>query len=287
MKLSFNKIEPTPQLAFGLIVATCLLLLFIPALITKPGWGCEFFNLSKDSTAHIGDAIGGITAPFVAILAAVLTFLAFWVQYDFNKQQQASIEKQRFEHNFYEMLNMHESITQSLKMEIIDAGADVESGNTVVAKREGRDVFQFLYEVMPISANRGGTNGIIILNTQQYRGLRELFQKEGNNRLAIYEQNNEVGRLDHYFRQLYNTFRMIRENDKLKPEEKYEYARIVRSTLSQYELVVLFYNCLSSNGIGKFKPIIEDYTVMNNLRKELLAKTEDEALYATRAYQRN
>lgn len=80
---------------------------------------------------------------------------------------------------------------------------------------------------------------------------------------------------------------MIRENDKLKPEEKYEYARIVRSTLSQYELVVLFYNCLSSNGMEKFKPIIEDFAVMNNLRKELLAKAEDEVLYATRAYKRN
>lgn len=272
-------------MAFGLIAVTCVLLLFIPALLSLPGW--EFFNLSDDKTAHIGDAIGGITAPFVAILAAALTFLAFWVQYDFNEKQQASIEKQRFEHNFYEMLNIHESITQSLKMEIVDESADVESSSRIIAKREGRDVFQFLYEVMPISSNTGAVNGIILLNTQQYKGLHELFAKRDDDRLTIYERNSEVGKLDHYFRQLYNIFRMIAENKKLTDNEKYEYVRIVRSTLSQYELVVLFYNCLSSQGVEKFKPLIQNFAVMNNLRKELLAKAEDEYLYESIAYQKN
>ena len=261
-------------MAFGLIAVTCVLLLFIPALLSLPGW--EFFNLSDDKTAHIGDAIGGITAPFVAILAAALTFLAFWVQYDFNEKQQASIEKQRFEHNFYEMLNIHESITQLLKMEIVDESADVESSSRIIAKREGRDVFQFLYEVMPISSNTGAVNG-----------LRELFAKRDDDRLTIYERNSEVGKLDHYFRQLYNIFRMIAEDKKLTDNEKYEYARIVRSTLSQYELVVLFYNCLSSQGVEKFKPLIQNFAVMNNLRKELLAKAEDEYLYESIAYQKN
>ena len=110
--------------------------------------------------------------------------------------------------------------------------------------------------------------------------------KRENDRMTIYERNSEVGKLDHYFRQLYNIFRMIAEDDGLADKEKYEYARIVRSTLSQYELVVLFYNCLSSQGADKFKPLIQDFAVMNNLRKELLAKAEDELLYEPRAYMR-
>ena len=283
--MSLKSIKPTPQLAFGLIAVTCILLLFLPAVLALPGW--EFFNLSEEKTARIGDAIGGITAPFVAILAAILTFLAFWVQYDFNEKQQKSIGKQRFEHNFYEMLNIHESVTQSLKMEIIDESADVESSSRTIARREGRDVFQLLYEVMPISASTGPVNGIIILNTQQYKGLRELFVKREEDRLSIYERNSEVGKLDHYFRQLYNIFKMIAEDDELTDKEKYEYARIVRSTLSQYELVILFYNCLSSQGIDKFKPLIQDFAVLNNLRRELLAKAEDECLYDPKAYGKN
>ena len=283
--MSLKNIKPTPQLAFWVIAFTCISLIFIPAIFSRPGW--DFFNLSGVEQARIGDAIGGITAPFVAILAAFLTFLAFWVQYDFNKKQQASIDKQCFEHNFYEMLNIHESITQSLKMEIVDESADVESSSRIIAKREGRDVFQFLYEVMPISSNTGVVNGIIILNTQQYKGLRELFAKRNDDRLTIYERNSEVGKLDHYFRQLYNLFKMITDNKDLDEDGKYEYARIVRSTLSQYELVLLFYNCLSAHGVEKFKPMIEDYAVMNNLRKELLAVAEDENLYSPSAFQKN
>lgn len=279
--MCLNKIKPTPKLAFWLIAITCVILIFIPAIFALPG--CEFFDLSKDDTARIGDSIGGITAPFVAILAAVLTFLAFWVQYEFNEKQQTSIEKQRFEHNFYEMLNIHESITQSLKLMIIDENSALDSEDSIVAKREGRGVFQLLYEYMPITANSGVAKGIILPNAKQYKGLKELFQSN-DNRFEIYENNNAVSFLDHYFRQLYSIFTMIIENKNLDNNGKYEYCRIVRSTLSQYELLLLFYNCLSSNGVEKFKPIIEDWAIMNNLRKDMLAKQDDEELYKESAY---
>lgn len=64
--------------------------------------------------------------------------------------------------------------------------------------------------------------------------------------------------------------------------KRYEYASIVRATLSQYELVLLFYNCLSSNGKEKFKPLIERYAIFNNLRVELLAEPSEQKLYASK-----
>lgn len=275
------KIKPTPQLAFWLILITCILLFLIPSLFSLPGW--EFFNLSNEESARIGDAIGGITAPFVAILAAILTFLAFWVQYDFNKKQHSFIEKERFEHNFYEMLQIHESITQSLKLDITDSSSRVELGNGLVIRKEGRDVFRLLYDTYPISANQGRAKGIVIPNVKQYIGLRDLFSSSSDY-FEIYESNNAVGTLDHYFRHLYNIFKMINEHTGFDDKAKYEYARIVRSTLSQYELILLFYNCLSSHGDEKFKPLIEKYAVFNNIRKDLLAKPEDINKYVNTAY---
>ena len=44
----------------------------------------------------------------------------------------------------------------------------------------------------------------------------------------------------------------------------------------------LFYNCLSSNGREKFKPLIEKYAIFNNLRVELLATDSDKELYASK-----
>lgn len=58
--------------------------------------------------------------------------------------------------------------------------------------------------------------------------------------------------------------------------KKYEYASIVRATLSQYELVMLFYNGFYHK---KFKALAEKYALMNNLRIGLLASEEDRRLY--------
>ena len=84
--------------------------------------------------------------------------------------------------------------------------------------------------------------------------------------------------LDHYFRHLYRIFKYIDDADKntISDEDKYEYAGIVRATLSQYELIMLFYNAFSN---PKFKDIIEKYALLQNLRVELLASQTDISLY--------
>lgn len=58
----------------------------------------------------------------------------------------------------------------------------------------------------------------------------------------------------------------------MKDKQKYEYASIVRATLSQYELVMLFYNGFSHK---KFKDMIEEYAILNNIRTDLLASKDD------------
>lgn len=55
--------------------------------------------------------------------------------------------------------------------------------------------------------------------------------------------------------------------------ERYKYMGILRATLSPYELVFLFYNDLSKYGNEKVKPLIEKYSILKSLRKELLTNT--------------
>ena len=56
---------------------------------------------------------------------------------------------------------------------------------------------------------------------------------------------------------------------------KYEYTKILRATLSRYELVLLFYNGLSLFGKDKLKPLIEKYSMLNNINEDLLALSND------------
>ena len=60
-----------------------------------------------DDNGQIGDIIGGTTSPIIAVIAAYLTFLAFWIQYKANKQQRQDIAVERFESRFYEMIHLH------------------------------------------------------------------------------------------------------------------------------------------------------------------------------------
>lgn len=71
----------------GAILGIC----WLPYLLT------QFSILDFSATGQIGDTIGGIMGPFVGILAAVLTFMAFWTQYQANKEQRSSINENKAE----------------------------------------------------------------------------------------------------------------------------------------------------------------------------------------------
>ena len=233
-----------------------LIILFLPILLTKfPFCISDFSN-----TGPIGDTIGGIMGPIVAIAAAILTFLAFWVQFKANEQQRKDIALERFESNLFQLIQIQEDITNNLQFL---AYANSNFLNKV--KISGRQIFKALYE-------------------EKYTplcGIKDDIKERG---IISYEEDKDIGILDHYFRHLYRVFKFIDEapiftNDKNK---KYDYACLMRASLSQYELIMLFYNCLSSNGREKFKPLIEKYAIFNNLRVELLATDREKELYASK-----
>ncbi len=72
-------------ISISVFIVLVILFLFFPFILTKDSIfnGFDFTN-----TGSIGDTIGGIMGPFIAIIAAGLTFIAFWVQYQFNREQQ-------------------------------------------------------------------------------------------------------------------------------------------------------------------------------------------------------
>ena len=82
----------------GLII----LILCFPAWFTNHSW----FGLDFSATGQVGDTLGGIMGPFIAIAAAILTFFAFWVQYKANEQQKIDLQIERFESKFYNMVEI-------------------------------------------------------------------------------------------------------------------------------------------------------------------------------------
>ena len=125
---------------------------------------------------------------------------------------------------------------------------------------------------------------IIDYNGRRYAdGVCNILRRYGH---LAYSNIKATTRFDHCFRHLYRIYRYVDTSDLITEDERYDYACIIRSQLSDYELVMLFYNCLTTNGREKFKPLIEKYSIFNNLREELLAKREHKKEYSEKAYDR-
>ena len=137
----------------------------------------------------------------------------------------------------------------------------------------GRETFEGIYKHAIIEYN----------GARHADGIIKILKQNG---YIAYPVISVTTRFDHYFRHLYHIYKFVDTSDLIEDSERYDYACIIRSQLSDYELVMMFYNCLTTNGRDKFKPLIEKYAVFNNLRLELLAKANDKEEYAQGAYNR-
>lgn len=85
------------------------------------GFGAPFIFTDKNSTldfvgsGEIGDTMGGLMSPFINIAAVIVTGLAFYAQYQANKQVKDQFELQRFESQLYEMLRFHKEILNEIE----------------------------------------------------------------------------------------------------------------------------------------------------------------------------
>ena len=253
-KLTFDK-GFWKSFIWFLVIA--LLICCLPWLLAKHSW------IDFSTTGEIGDTIGGIMGPFIAIAAAGLTFIAFWVQYKANIQQRHDIAIERFESNLFEMIHIQQEITNGLLVEYFNETKQIRE----ISK--GREVFRRIYldfqnKIVFPDGNKKCTLFVALNN------LPDL--KTNLSKVEI------MWNLDHYFRHLYRIFKYIDDADSnvISDEKKYKYTGIVRATLSPYELIMLFYNGFSH---PKFKAMIEKYALLQNLRMELLASQADISLY--------
>ena len=90
----------------------------------------------------------------------------------------------------------------------------------------------------------------------------------------------------HYFRNLYNIVKFVNGSSYFKTEDmgsRKFYTNLIRAQLSSNELCLLFYNCLSERG-AKFKLLVENYSLLDDMRFELLFDENHIELFDQKAY---
>ena len=253
----------------------------IPGIIAHFDVGIKVEEVEK--RGQFGDSTAIVNTLFSALaFSGVIVTLIF--QMLDNKQQQRLSNISRFEQNFFTMTGNLENIVAnltytervlnpfSIPAPITDNGGvptqnveipsiDATSTGTVVIK--GREIFEYIYNRQMIGSNVVGVRNAL---------------KEGG--LDSFEQAMSHGLLDHYFRYLYRIIKYVDDSELFSKDDKRKqyYVSIVRSQISCYELLLIFYNCQLSNH-KKFKDLIEKYTFFNNLRAHLLATEAEANLY--------
>jgi ABC-type multidrug transport system fused ATPase/permease subunit len=227
---------------FAFLIITVSILFFVgPELIQQ-----RLDNLPNKNKGEVGDAFGGTLGPVIAWIASILTFAAFYVQYKANIQQSESIKMQRFEDTFFRLLENHQRMIEMTDLK----GREHFGDNSIV----GRDCFKHIYTTL--------TTRIWSDNVQD---------KSIGNVLIYYDklQNEYKSDLHHYFRFIYHILKFIKYSE-INETEKYKYTSILRASLSAYEIVLLFYNCLHDYGKTHFKPLVTEFSMLKNLDDSLL-----------------
>lgn len=220
-----------------------------------------------------GDSAGLLNAffSFLAFMAVLLTIYLQSRKDGHDKQNGARV---LFEQEFFAMVGMLENIVAHLKFTDNKPVEDKKMINEMVKSLyggfnvgnneedklpepvvvEGREVFKYIY------ADR-----------ENYNLLQYVSKEKDLRQSAQAQEMCFDGTLDHYFRYLYRILKHIDKSELLgkldEPEKEREYyAHLLRAQLSNYELLMLFYNGLLGENPHTIKTLIEKYAMFNNLR---------------------
>lgn len=210
-----------------------------------------------------GDSFGALTSLFSA-LAFGCIIITIWQQQEELRITRQEIKEQQFENILLRMLDIHNKII---------ADIDLRSMTTGEITSSGRDCFYTMYNSLG----------------DEYDSLSSLSNNEEERINKAYEQffGDRQKDLGHYFRFLYNIFKFIDssfEETANDENRKKQFTNLVRAQLSDYELLILFYNCLCIYGKEHFKPLVVKFEVFDNLPSHLLLDELHATLYDKKAF---
>lgn len=252
-----------------IIVGICFYL-YILELGQMIDYASTFPKENLEKSGLLGDSAGLMNALFSGLAFGGVILTIIW-QIKNDNRGKINAQRLQFENTFFNMTQTFEHIVDGLTIEKIDIkGSDTsilfsnyystqedKTSKSILNSKEikGRAVFEYIYQQRKLEGKL----------------LRDAIADSG---LTPYEIALK-GILDHYFRYLYRILKFIDETDLIDEQQKYRYASMFRAQLSEFELVLVYYNGLSSMGKKKLKPLLEKFSILKNIRQEDLATVKD------------
>lgn len=96
---------------YFLLIALLVFLVYMAVILVLPPTLIEHLASDYSDTGQIGDTVGGLLGPLIAIGAAALTLAAFCSQIAANRIQRSDLQKERFENNFFNLIDLLNRLT--------------------------------------------------------------------------------------------------------------------------------------------------------------------------------
>ncbi|MFT5785145.1 MAG: hypothetical protein ACI9KK_000490 [Ascidiaceihabitans sp.] len=221
----------------------------------------KWFYLKQSTPNELGDTLAGFAGALAFIWIVVTVAMqsielsdqrsVMGEQKDEFANQNANMKEQIYDNTFFQML--------STLGDIIEA---IDLNSEKYGRTSGRDCFKIYYARLTAHLEGASPADFDMVN-------EEFFVKYGH----------EFG---HYFRFLYNFFRFIDQSEYTKEH----HVKVLRAFLSDYELLLIYYNCLTTTG-SNFEKYLTKYAVFDNLPDRKMIEADHLSRYPPKAFGRN
>jgi len=201
--------------------------------------------------SEMGDTLAGIFSALVFIWIIVTVFLQRRELSDQRLEFQAmnrTMNAEKFEQMVFEFVRTHNELVSGIEIEITKGMCENFSPRITCLK--GRAAFPRIYNTL----------------SREFSSAKETHNDRQSIYLAYKRMWNESGYLlGHYYRFLYNSFKTMSNSE----ETQAHHIKLMRSQLSDHELLLLLYNCLFPKG-QKFVKYAEEFKLFDNLPTQQL-----------------
>jgi hypothetical protein len=215
----------------------------------------NLFTIGTSNFGEWGDFFGGVLNPILTFLTFMGLLITIVIQQtelresrselkrsaDALAEQASNMKRQSFESTFFKMLNTHNGILESI---------DLVNDDGKITR--GRDCFVVFYSRLRKSYDKR--------LAKKYKSNQDLTALHYAYKEFWLKHQLELG---HYFRFLYNIIRFIKESG----YQDGPYIRLIRAQLSDQELLLIFYNCVASKHGERFKELVEEFALLDNMPK--------------------
>jgi len=230
--------DKTSKIALTTVTAVIGTVIIYACFIIYMTWPISTYSIDKAGV--FGDSFGILTSVFsgLAFAGVIWTVLSQLEELSITRDQ---LKNQGIENAFFQMLRLHNEMLNEIDL------SDKSAQGIIVTT--GRDVISVFRDRLRTRFHK--------INASE----RDLSEKEKAEKAYDNFWQQHQSELAHYFRFLFNLFRFVYESES---DKKDLYAKLVRAQLSNQELALLFYNCLSPQG-ANFMKYAEEYALFDNL----------------------